>query len=211
MLKVISVCHDKTHAQPLIQSLEKHGWNWTIIETEWRGFGTKLIETYHYLKANPDITHFVFVDAFDVIALATPEEFESKIVHKDKLNTSAEKGLWPPILQPFRSLYTQSNFGFDYPNSGCYYAPSSEFIRLFEKYPPFYEIDDQFWMNMLYLNNEICLDASQYLFNSHSFIADGEYQYIDGRVLMKTGTPCFIHSNARTVDPKLNEMLNNLK
>lgn len=207
MLKVITVTNQPERAAPLLNSLEKFKWHTELLITEWKGFGTKLITTYEYLKAHPEVTEFIFCDAHDVIVLATPEEFMGKIFHKEGLNTSAEKGLWPPIMHPFRNLYTITKFGFDFPNSGCYYSPSGEFIRLFEKYPPFYEIDDQFWMHMLYLNNEICLDTTQYLFNSHSFIEDGEYKFENGRVTMKTGSPCFIHGNGQTDMTKIHELL----
>jgi hypothetical protein len=55
----------------LIKSAEKFKWDIEIICTEWRGFGTKLIETYNYLKKNPHITEFIFVDAYDVLALSS--------------------------------------------------------------------------------------------------------------------------------------------
>jgi|GEM_PF-6663550 len=208
MIKVLTVCHDLKYAQPLIRSLVKHGWDYVAIETEWKGFGTKVIETYKYLKAHPEVTEFVFCDAFDVIVLGGEVEFKEKLSDVNML-VSAERGLWPPILQPFRSVYCQYEHGFNFPNSGCYYAKSAYFISLFETYQPFYEIDDQFWVNVCFNleKDDIHLDYGQTIFNSHSFISDNEYGYSNNRIQILGNDPIFIHSNARTVDENLNNLL----
>lgn len=210
MLKAITVTDNPSAAQQLINSLNKHGWDYVLINSPWRGFGTKLIETYNFLKSNPEITEFIFCDAFDVVAMGTPDEFKSKLEHPEKLILSAERGLWPPSLQPFKNYYPQRVHGFNYPNSGLYYCPSILFINLMEGNMPFYEIDDQFWMNMQFLLGnvleDIVLDHDQVLFNSHSFISDGEYGY-EKRIQINGNQPLFIHSNARTIDEKLNQLL----
>lgn len=211
MLKVITVCNDLQYAQPLIRSLFKHQWDYVAIEASWKGFGTKLIETYNYLKAHPEVTEFIFCDAYDVLCFGTPGEFIQKLANPYKMLVSAEKGLWPPSLQPFRNSYKIFEHGFNFLNSGLYYAPSGLFIQEFENNPPFYEIDDQLWMNLKYLlqvwidGGNITCDNAQTVFNSHSFIAEGEYGY-NGRIQILGNEPVFIHSNARTIDEKLNEL-----
>lgn len=212
MLKVISVCHDKTHAAPLIYSLDKHGWDFEIIETPWKGFGTKIIETYNYLKAHPEVDEFVFVDAFDVVALGGPEEFKEKVYNMPTramdILFSAEKALWPPILNPFKKRYPPCENGNSYINSGLYYASSSMFITLMDRFPPSCETDDQYWANMLYLMGfAVNIDYNQNVFNSYSFIQDGEYTYNNGRVQVNGNEPIFIHGNGKSDMSKIYELI----
>ena len=186
--------------------MHKHGWSYHIIECEWKGFGTKLIETYNFLKGHPEIDRFVFCDAYDVVAMGGPDEFEKKINNTSNIILSAEKGLWPPLLHPFKIAYPKFDHGFNYINSGCYYAKSSSFIELVEEYPLSNDFDDQFWLNMCWLISEkeqFTIDFNQKIFNSHSFIGDNEYGYENGRVQFKHNQPVFIHSNGRSVDEKL--------
>lgn len=214
MLKIITVCSDLSHTDVLTNTATKNGWDLVKIKCEWRGFGTKLIETYKYLKDNPEVTEFVFCDAYDVVVMGTPEEFLSKLgVKKDRIYCSAEKGLWPPILIPFRKEY-RICCDFKYINSGLYYAPSKLFIEYFEKYPPFNEIDDQLWFNLCWLllpktifASAIGIDFKQSVFNSHSFIAENEYTYENNRVQILGNQPIFIHFNGRSVDAKFNELI----
>ena len=209
-MKVISVCHDKTHAATLIYSLEKNGWDYEIIETEWKGFGTKLISVYNYLKEHYEVDYFIFVDAFDVICLGKPDEFVSKMHRMNAMMMGMERGLWPPILQPFKDHYNTSESGFDFVNSGMYYAPSKLFIEIFEKYKPFYEIDDQFWLNMVWLMGEdfdYYGDGEQKIFNNYSFIKEGEYTYNNNRVQINGNEPIFIHGNGRSDMTKILELI----
>lgn len=216
MLKVITVTNNLEATQSLINSLDKFGWDYHVIGCEWKGFGTKLIEVFRYLKANPEVTEFIFCDAHDVICLAGESEFRRKIRgYKNKILMSAERGLWPPILHPFRKLYNRFPHRFDYINSGLYYAESKDFISIVEQYPPFNEIDDQYWISILWLlyddnsevENPIAMDNNQRVFNSHSFIDDGEYTYENNRVQILGNEPTFIHFNGRTVDEKFNQLI----
>lgn len=211
MLKVITVTTDLEATKPLINSLEKNGWQWHAIETTWRGFGTKIIETYNYLKEHPEVDEFIFCDAFDVLVLGGPQEFKEKLgAYNLLMICSAERGCWP-----VPSLNSQYKFkeegGFNYLNSGLYYAPSEVFIKLFEQTPPDFESDDQLYLTEQYLfhadKHPIVLDQKQVFFNSHSFIAEGDYTYENNRVQILGNQPLFIHSNGRTIDPKLDELL----
>ena len=155
------------------------------------------------------MTEFVFCDAFDVVVLGTPEEFKSKLPDTNVL-LSAEKGLWPPSLLPFKSKYFQHEHGFNYVNSGLYYMTSLVFKNLMDEFPPFNEIDDQLWLNLVWLLNDwipMEIDTKQRLFNSHSFISEGEYGYENGRVQIMGNEPIFIHSNGKNFDEKFNQML----
>lgn len=208
-IKLITVTNHPEHAQTLIRSATKHGWDLEVINCEWKGFGTKLIATYEYLKAHPEVERFVFADAFDVVVFGTPEEFIKKNDAPTSIFLSAEKGLWPPILHPFSNRYSKKEHGFNYINSGLYYSPVENFFSIFEGNAPSYETDDQYWMNMVYLFGQygMILDRPQVLFNSHSFISEGEYTYNNGRVQIMGNEPIFVHSNGKTIDPKLNEII----
>lgn len=213
MLKVITVTSSPEHAVPLVKSLIKHGWSFHVIECEWKGFGTKIIETYNYLKQHPEVTEFIFCDAFDVVVLGGEDEFRNKLFITDTLLLSCERGLWPPNLIPFRAEYAKLYHGFNYINSGLYYSKSEYFIELFEKYPPFYEVDDQHWLNLCFLLGSdnglgyMRADYNQSIFNSHSFIGEGEYTYNNNRVQIFDSEPIFIHFNGRSVDEKFNELI----
>lgn len=212
-MKLITVCSDLDHVNNLYVTAVKNGWqDLVLLETEWKGFGTKLIETYNYLIDHPDTTEFIFCDAYDVMVLGTPEEFfEKKQLHFPYAHIifSAEKGLWPPVAEKYRNNYPQTG-GFDFLNSGLYYSTAKVFINNMNTFPPSYHSDDQFWMHEIYdksLNGEMAIDTQQILFNSHSFIAEGEYTYDNNRVQIMGNQPCFIHSNGKTVDKNLEAFL----
>lgn len=205
-IKLITVTNRPDYATTLLRTAELHGWDVACIETEWRGFGTKLIETYNYLVAHPEVEHFVFCDAFDVVVMGTPEEFEAKLP-ECRMLASAERGLWPPTMEMYRDKYTHTEQGFDFINSGLYYARSDKFIEIMESEPPFYESDDQEWMNMRYLDgDDIDIDNYQTVFNSHSHMHEGDYRY-NGRVEIMGNHPVFVHKNGRSEDSRLDELV----
>ncbi len=204
---LLTVCHDRQYAGRLENSLKKHGWKYHVAECNWYGFGTKLIEVYNYLVNHPEVDAFFFCDAFDVVALGSMEEALSKL-DTSVITFSSERGCWPlPELEKYYEHYPHR---FNYLNSGCYFAPRKLFMALFEENPPDYGADDQLWATNHYLFNDascIKLDTEQSVFNSHSFIDEGEYGYENGRLQINGQEPILVHSNARTVDEKLEELL----
>lgn len=208
-IKLITVCSHPEYAKTLETTADKHGWDLDILEVEWKGFGTKLLATKQHLLNNPDIERFVFCDAYDVVVFGSPEEFESHIHPDADMIVSAERGLWPPTLHPFRSCYFDQPHRFNYPNSGLYYAKSKFFLGLLDQFPPFNEIDDQYWMNILILlrKTSIVIDCDQEIFNSHSFIDEGEYGYENNRIQILGNQPIFMHSNGKTIDEEFNRRI----
>lgn len=207
---IITVCSNPEHAGSLVASAAKQGWELTVLKVEWRGFGTKLLATKQFLLDNPNITEFIFVDAYDVVVLGTEKEFiDNTEGYRDTIILGCEKNLWPPPLHPFSSAYRDNGSPFRYINSGMYYAGRDNFLSLMDRYPPFYEIDDQWWMNMCFILSpeRFTADFFQEVFNNHSFIADGEYEYINNRVRVLNNFPIFIHFNGKTVDEKFNELI----
>ena len=204
-IKLITVCSHPEHAEVLRRSAELYGWDFVCIHVpEWKGFGTKLIATYEYLKQHPEIDRFVFADAFDVVTLGNrPIIFHPKIVF------SAEKGCWPDdsLRDKYPPIANGSEFKFL--NSGLFYAETSEWLKMIEQNPPEYHFDDQLYYTKCFLSSKynMALDTHQTYFNSHSFISEGEYTYNNGRVQIMGNEPVFVHSNGRSVDPKLDELV----
>jgi hypothetical protein len=174
------------------------------------------------LKAHPEVERFVFADAHDVVVMGGEKEFEEKLGTSVAL-LSAERGLWPPYLNVLINEYSKYSHynGFYYPNSGLYFCKRDDFMSLFEKYPVDYSTDDQYWWNLVYLNEwhheqlgdlavNLDIDNTQSIFNSHSFIAEGEYTYNNGRVQIMGNEPVFVHSNGGTKDEKLDELIKNM-
>lgn len=220
-IKLITVTNAPEHATRLIKSAEMFGWDLHIEVVEWKGFGTKLIATYEYLKSHPEVERFVFCDAFDVVTLGTPVDFWNEMCRfpDGKILISSEKGLWPPTLHPFKNLY--EGYG-RYPNSGLYYAPSNVFIALVEENMPYHETDDQFWFNILYMLTKdediISMDIESRIFDSHSFVDPNDYRYENNRVkviqrgtqdgepcVLREFTPIWSHFNGKTVDPEFDK------
>lgn len=207
MLKVLTVTDQPDRAQPLLDSLTKHGWEYSCVVVPWQGFGTKLIETYNFLRACPWIKEFVFCDAHDVLALGGPAEFEEKLKQFDGADMvfSAEKGCWPPTID--ESLYGERKHDFNYLNSGLYYAKADKFRAMMDSVTVGYSDDDQYVCTQLYFMQEfgIVLDRMQVLFNSHSHIAPTDYTYNNNRVQVLGSESVFVHKNGGTVDEKFNE------
>lgn len=213
-VKLITVCTDPNDMglQALNKSLDRFNWDYEVLVAPvWRGFSTKLLTVYAYLQ-NTDIDAIFFCDAYDCVVLGTIEEALGKIETNyglDNIVISAEKNCWPmPSLSPY--YHDLHEIGFNYVNSGVYYAPKDKYLKLMDMQTPEYSDDDQLYMTNHYLFNELSgirLDCSQSVFNSHSFISDGEYGYENGRIQINNEQPVIIHLNGRSVDHKLNELL----
>lgn len=206
-MKLITVAShlEREGLDNLVMSAQKFGWDVDVILTKWRGFGTKLIEVYNYFKENPDVKELVFVDAYDVIMLSTPQEVQGKIKNRKKMFVSVEKVCWPePVLS---LLYPKTKSEWKYINSGTYYAPRDVFMKLFDKFPPKHDQDDQLWLTNIFLSspNSFVLDYDCEVFQCHSFVKEDDYEYKDGRVHnLKTGSkPVAIHFNGKSDNTKV--------
>ena len=210
-MKLLTVATDTTNDKlfDLMTSADKFGWNLEVIITEWKGFGTKLIETYNHLQKNPHITEFIFVDAYDVVALSSPQEVLEKIKDRTKMLISVEKNCWP--TSELASKYPKTDSEWKYINSGSYYSPSKLFIDMIESYPPLYIDDDQLWLTNEFLNNpdDKVLDYDCEVFQAYSFISDDDFGYENKRLqnLKTKSQPVLIHSNGRTDNTKILDLL----
>jgi hypothetical protein len=211
-MKLLTVATDlnRDGLEHLIYSSQKQGWDIElIVADQWKGFGTKLIETYNYLKENPDVKEFIFVDAYDVVALGTPKEFEEKIQDRSKMLIGVEKACYP---QPdLADQYPKVDTDWKYINSGAYFSPSKLFIDMIDANPPLYSDDDQLWLTNEFLHNKTnkVIDYECEVFQSYSFIADDDFEYKDQRVFNKKtySTPIFLHGNGKTNMDKVIELL----
>jgi hypothetical protein len=214
---LITVCSrtDEYGFEMLKKSVDKFNWPFILLKTDWKGFGTKLIATYEFLKSDSvkHITHFFFCDAYDVVVLSTMESALLAIQDKNKILVGAERGLWPPDLQVYDNKFEHFEHGFNYINSGLYFAPKEVFIEHFEQNRPEYSTDDQKWLTEAYLNQKshnIILDNNCDVFQNYSFIKEDDYEY-NATVLfnLKTKTfPVFVHGNGRTDMTKVYELIN---
>ena len=209
---IITVTNNPNHpgVERLTKSAERFGWELYIIDAKWKGFGTKLKETEYFLKQNPQVESFVFVDAHDVVVLGSPEEFNENLRIIPSIVVSCEKACWP--VAELAVSYPSRDVGeWKYINSGLYYSDSNSFIKLFESSPPSYEDDDQEWFTRSYLRNDyhIIRDFNCILFQSYSHIADDDFAYRNGRLInLKTNTtPIFIHGNGRTDMTLIDQLL----
>jgi len=210
-MKLLTVATDISNNKlfDLISSADKFGWNLEVIVTEWKGFGTKLIEIYNHLKENPDITEFIFVDAYDVVALSSPQEDLEKIKDRTKMLISVEKNCWPK--SELASQYPKTDSEWKYINSGSYYSPSKLFIDMIEANPPLYIDDDQLYLSLEWLKDQsiALLDYDCEVFQAYSFIADDDFGYENKRLqnLKTKSQPVLIHANGKTDDTKILDLL----
>lgn len=192
---LITVASDETQTKRLQRSAEKHGYDLHILLVDWKGFGTKLLAVRQYLQSQPQITEFVFCDAYDVICMKPWEPFTEG---NPQLLLSAERGCWPDTHLREEYAPHDTPTGYDYVNSGLYYAKAERFIELTGHVQA--SDDDQRIMTRIYLDGEASLDAGCTRFQSYSFIRPLEYRYFaDAPFNSLTGTTaCLWHGNGRT-------------
>ena len=193
----------------LIKSSDKFNWEIQVLVDEWKGFGTKLIEVYNFFNKNSDVKEILFVDAYDVIILSTPQEVQEKIKDRNKMLVSVEKNCWPkPELS---SKYPNTESEWKYINSGTYYAPRDLFMQLIDNNPPLYSDDDQLWMTNTFLNNQehFVLDYNCEVFQCHSFVSSDDFEYKNSRVynLKTKSKPSILHFNGKSDNTKVLELL----
>lgn len=210
-MRIITVAShlDVKGLEDLIESLQKFKHDFDIIVTEWRGFGTKIIEVYQYFKQNPDVQELIFVDAYDVLFLSDAKEIEEKIKDKRKMLMSVEKACYPKSELAVKYPETKSEW--KYINSGTYYAPREVFMKIVENNYPQFSDDDQLYMTLEFLKNpnDFVLDYDCEVFQCYSFIAEDDYEYKDNRVYNKktNSIPSIIHGNGRTDLSKVLKLL----
>ena len=191
-IKLISTASKRIGAEYLIRSAKSYGWDLELITGNWNGLGCKENWTVEYLKANPEITHFVFTDAFDTFCTGEYNKLADIITRNkwwDKMVISAEKGYYPDTGK--RHLYPENLSPFKYVNAGQFFCSSKLFLELMESNPiPNNDINDQLWMTELFFNNpdKCVLDYNCEIFQSVAFSHPEEFKAF----------PLLIHGNGGT-------------
>ena len=208
IMKAISVASREVETQILEKSLAKFGWDYKIIICEWKGFGTKIIELYKYLKTLEGHTHFVFTDAYDTCVMGSPDEI--KIKDFDGIILSAEKNCWPDVNLIGKYPIVDNDWKFV--NSGGIMGSIQTFIKIYESDIPNYDSDDQRWWTKQFLKHpNIHLDSDCEIFQSIAFAnqTDFGWQYPNRIYNNITHTfPIFIHGNAKTDMTQVYERIN---
>lgn len=192
-LKIISVCDDRSRAFNLERSLQKQGYDYEIIQAPWRGFGTKLNQTYDYLMQNENIERFIFLDGYDTFAMGKPSELN--IVGDSLIST--EINCWPDVERA--SEYPETKSQFKHANSGSYYMKSELFKSLMQNTNVGNSDDDQRIMTDWVLTRNLQLDYEQDVFMSLCGITlNKDYEVNSNRLLTKQFTmPTFVHGNGK--------------
>lgn len=199
-VKAITVySHESPYLEALKQSALRVGIELTAIQTDWRGFGTKIIETRNHIKdiCNDGYTHFIFVDAYDTLFLKHP-------IIPDKILFSTEKHKWP---DPY-AAYPETNEVWAYLNSGCYCAPIYDYLKLTDRYSVEYDIDDQRYFTDIYLRDDkIELDTKCELFQSYAFESPGDFTLHPFTNHITQSTPAIIHFNGKCHNQNIYNMI----
>ncbi len=207
LCKFITTTSDLDKCFQLRRSLILNDWNYHIIEHEWKGFGGKIIETYNYLKANPDITHFFYSDAWDTVVLGTMEEALSKLPSTDIILFSAERACYP---HPGKAgKYPDHDSPWKYLNGGGWFASSDLFCQMVESNMPAVDINDQAWFTDRFLDGYITLDYNCTIFQTMAFCRETDFKYQTHRLYNRVHrtTSLFIHGNGHTPMPKVYDLL----
>lgn len=192
-------------------SLKKHGWDYHPIIREWKGFGTKIIGLYEYMKQS-SVNEFIYLDAYDNYCIASPDELQYKPKAGCNILISSEKGCYPDTHNIGK--FPTVPHDWKYPNSGQIWGYADDWIKLYEINPPNFEDDDQRWYTNMLLslrNRFIGFDVGlEYcnIFQSVAFEVEGDFEIRYGRLYNKiTHTfPMFLHGNGKTDMTKYYEL-----
>jgi hypothetical protein len=199
---VITVADNRSKCFQLERSLNHFGWQYHIIEVnQWQGFAMKLNKVYEYLKANPTIKEFIFVDAYDAFFLDTPENTKRKLYWNCLFNS--EVNCWPDVDQlskyEEREQYTKPNTKFRFLNSGAYYMQAETFIKLIDKQGIHDSEDDQRIATKWLLDNpSIGIDHDCRVFQTLCGILPTDYKIENNIFITKDNfKPTIIHGNGK--------------
>ena len=197
--KLLTTCSDITKTATLQKSLKKFNWDYHIIVHPWYGFEGKIKETYLYLKANPDITHFFYTDSYDTIVTKTMEETLKHIKDFDCILMSAERGCYPHPDKEAR--YPKHDSPWHFVNGGGWFCNSELFCKMLELTPYGSCLNDQVWFTDLFLDNPdyVKLDYNCEIFQTVGFCPDSDFEVTDKVYNTVTKQfPTFIHGNGHT-------------
>lgn len=186
-------------------SLEKFGWDYEPLVTEYAQFGTKMVNAYNYAKST-DCTHLFIVDAYDVLAFGTMKDALGRIGCKSAVLFNAERNAWP--YEQWGLLYPECKSSFKYLNGGMAFVEVSRFIEMFEDNPITIYDNDQVLLAKIFLTNnkyDIELDTNCNVFQT---LCGTNWDEFDGLENKETGTsPILWHGNGKHPMNRLIDML----
>jgi len=218
-IKVVTTASDPNHPglKQFERSLKFFNVPYHIIIHEWKGFGSKMIETYNYLKRNPDkLTHFVYADTYDSFVLGSMYDICDQIKDWDAILFQAEKACYPkPELQP---KYPTHSSQWKYLNGGGWVAPVDDFLRMVENDFPALDVNDQAWSTDQFLKyhdtGAIKLDYKCSIFQSIAFEHETDFTYLwqndkyGNLINLETKSfPIIFHGNGHTPMEKIYALL----
>jgi hypothetical protein len=211
-VKFITTASNQDHPglQKLLRSLDQFGWDVVLLIAPWRGYASKFIETYNYLKsgAEKDTDLIVYSDSYDSLVLCSPEEVLQKYLDNfsPKVLYYAERACWPH--GEWESLYPKvENTPYKHLNGGGFIGTPKQYMDLVEiEFPEFTpQFNDQVHSTKLFLHQNdkanIALDNYCKIFQCFAHASPQDFRYEDGRVInnITREKPCFIHFNGHCV------------
>lgn len=194
--------HKTPELERLIDSFKKSNIPLVILGygCKWQGFGNKLLWFKEHLEKYGDNNHIaLFVDAYDVVCLASEQEIVKKFISfKKPIVFSGEKGCHPdPSLAKH---FNHINSPFRYPNSGTYIGYSKNILNMLQKiYVKPYEDDQLFATKYIIKNPLVCaIDKRCQIFLTLYNVDKTELIVQKKiRVLVRKfkTSPCVIHGN----------------
>lgn len=216
--KLITTASDSSHPGWLQfkRSLDYYGWDYHLIVHEYTGYNSKIVAFYDYLKANRDITHFIYADSYDSFMLSTQKEVEDKFTNWNGLTYAVEKACWP--YEDWAKDYANSPYPHKYVNGGGFIGSSEEFIKMYEANPIEQSdaINDQVWAADNYLRRnggDIKLDRECNIFQPIAHSDDEDFvtvNFNDNNRIINANTktfPVIFHGNGHTPMQHIYELL----
>ena len=197
-----------TRLNNLVASCHIHGLGVHVLGlgNNWQGFGNKWLWTAEYIREQqlPPEAIVAFVDAYDVLCLADPEELVAKFERfGSRVIFSAERGCHPDSNRA--DLFPSAPTSFRFLNSGGAIGYAADLVEVIDAARFDVAADDQQTFIDYFLANpgKLTLDHNAEIFLSLFDVAADELavESEHGRIFVKEtrSRPCFLHGNGPSV------------
>jgi hypothetical protein len=164
--------------------------------------GIKLIYIQNFVDQLPDDDIVLFIDAYDVLVLASPKTILETFL---KMDVSCIYGAEPTCFPfpEFKDLYPASPTKFRFLNAGTVMAYAGYLKAMLARMKPKKSLGEQLQVSRYYIHhqNEIALDYQARLFLSLHHLLPQEiavdFEKKQVHCLLTGTTPCIIHGNSR--------------
>lgn len=200
-MKVLTLTTDLNHPGFLMFQKSFKDYDVHVLNPQISDFGFQMPYVIEWCRNNPDV-NFVYSDAWDTIALGSPEELKEKIGDCEFYG-GAERGCWPDanLIDKFPNL----KLPYKYLCGGTWYSNTNLIVEMAERSPNTENMYDQHWLQICYLNlyNEgrnVKLDHYGAVFQS-LMLDPVEAFKIEGRRVknvLHDVYPVILHGNGKT-------------